>query len=249
MGTHNYVELTGEEIDALARSNTILLLPVGSIEQHGPHLPVDTDTLTAVHIAKKLAVAYAKMKWIIAPPLRYTYAKPSRVFPGTVSIDGQTLIKLTRDTMRCFIDMGFQKILVINAHMENTDFMIEGISLAIGKSSSVKIFLANWWELIDENDLVKIFGPDWKGWVDEHAALVETSLMMYIAPELVKTDKIVSDRRKSQFEFRIFPWDVANYPASGVFTSTQGYSREKGEKLSEVIIQELHQLIEVHFNP
>jgi len=249
METHNYVDLTGEEIDALDRSNTILLLPVGSIEQHGPHLPVDTDTLTAVHIAQKMAVMSAKMKLIIAPPLRYTYAKPSSVFAGTVSIDGQTLILLMRDTMRCFIELGFQKILVINAHMENTDFMIEGISLALGKSGSVKIILANWWELIDEKDLGKIFGPDWKGWVDEHAALVETSLMMYIAPELVKTDKIVDDRRKSQFEFRIFPWDIANYPASGVFTSTQGYSREKGAKLSELIIQEIHRLIDVHFIP
>ena len=58
--------------------------------------------------------------------------------------------------------------------MENTDFMIEGISLALEKSKSVKIILANWWELIEENDLVEIFGPDWKCWVDEHAALVET---------------------------------------------------------------------------
>ena len=84
---------------------------------------------------------------------------------------------------------------------------------------------------------------------DEHAALVETSLMMHIAPELVKTDKIVDDRRKSRFEFRIFPWDIANYPASGVFASTQGYSREKGEKLAALILQEIHRLIEEHFIP
>ena len=249
MGEHNYINLTGQEIDALDRSNTIILLPVGSIEQHGPHLPVDTDTLTAVYIAQKMAATNAKMKLIVAPAFRYTYAKPSRVFAGTVSIDGQTLIKLTRDTMRCFIEQGFQKILVINAHMENTDFMIEGISLALEKSSSVKIILANWWELIDENDLVKIFGPGWKGWVDEHAALVETSLMMHIAPELVKTDKIVDDRRKSRFEFRIFPWDIDNYPGSGVFASTKGYSREKGEKLAALILQEIHRLIEVHLIP
>jgi creatinine amidohydrolase len=249
MGEHSYINLTWEEIDALDRTNTIILLPAGSIEQHGPHLPVDTDTLTAVYIAQKMAETNAKIKLIIAPPFRYTYSKPSRVFPGTISIEGETLIKLTHDTMGCFIEQGFKKILVINAHMENTDFMIEGISLALEKSDSVKIILANWWELIEEKDLIKIFGPDWKGWVDEHAALVETSLMMYIAPELVKTEKIVDDRRKSQFEFRIFPWNIANYPASGVFASTQGFSRKKGEKLSELIIQEIHRLIEVHFIP
>ena len=249
MGEHSYINLTGQEIDALDRSNTIILLPVGSIEQHGPHLPVDTDTLTANYIAQKTAATYTKMRLIVAPPFRYTYAKPSRVFAGTVSIDGQTLIKLTRDVMRCFIEQGFQKILVINAHMENTDFMIEGISLALDNSNYVKIILANWWELIDEKDLIKIFGPGWKGWVDEHAALVETSLMMYIASELVRTNEIVDDRRKSRFEFRIFPWNIDNYPASGVFSSTQGFSREKGEKLAGIISQEIHQLIDVHFNP
>ena len=133
--------------------------------------------------------------------------------------------------------------------MENTDFMIEGISLALEKSKSVKIILANWWELIEENDLVEIFGPDWKGWVDEHAALVETSLMMHIAPELVRTDEIIDDRRKSRFEFRIFPWNINNYPASGVFASTQGFSLEKGEKLTALILQEINRLIEAHFIP
>jgi len=243
----NYIDLTGEEINLLNRLNTIIVLPVGAIEQHGPHLPVDTDTLMAVHIARSLAKTMTTFNLIITPAFRYTYAKPSLVYPGTLSIEGETLIKLSRDVMRGFIEQGFKKILVINAHMENTDFMIEGISLALKEVDAVKIVLANWWEVVREKDLIGIFGPDWRGWVDEHAALVETSLMMHIAPELVREEKIVDDHRNSKFEFRIFPWDIANYPSSGSFAPSQGAGPQKGEKLTHLVVKEIGRLIDKEF--
>ena len=204
MSIISFTNLTWMDVEKLDHSKTILILPVGSIEQHGPHLPLDTDTLIGLYLTDRLVETNKGFNLIILPPLRYTYSKPSAVFPGTVSIRGETLIKLTQDITSSFIEQKFEKLLIMNSHYENTDFLIEGLSLCPGDKNSIKIILANWWELIDEKDLVKIFGPGWKGWVDEHAALVETSLMMYIAPELVKTDKIVDDRRKSRFEFRIF---------------------------------------------
>jgi creatinine amidohydrolase len=85
--------------------------------------------------------------------------------------------------------------------------------------------------------------------VDEHAALVETSLMLAIAPHLVRLDKIADDSRKNPYEFRIFPWNRANYPASGVFAATSGASLEKGEALIAVVIQELERLLKVVFSP
>jgi len=248
MGTPGYIDLTWKEVEELDRSRTILLLPVGSIEQHGPHLPLDTDTITALYLAENLVDISKGFNLIIAAPFRYTYAKPSTVFPGTVSIGGETLIKLTHDVLRSFIQQNFKRILIINSHMENTDFLIEGIALCLEKTDSTKIILANWWELINESDLKVIFGEDWKGWVDEHAALVETSLMMFIAPELVRQERVVNDKRKSQFEFRVFPWDIANYPSSGVFSRTSGASRERGERLIRLVLNELHKLIETQFN-
>ena len=88
---------------------------------------------------------------------------------------------------------------------------------------------------------------DWKGWIDEHAALVETSLMMHIAPELVREEKLVDDSRRSKFEFRIFPWNIANYPASGAFAPTQGAGPEKGEKLIQLVVKEISRLIDMQF--
>ena len=243
----DYTSLTWKEVEALDRSKTIIVLPVGSIEQHGPHLPLDTDSLTAIYIANRISETYADFDLIIAPPFCYTYAKPSCVFPGTISMQGETLIKLTRDILYSFIQHGFRKILIINGHMENTDFLIEGISLALEGENRAKTILCNWWEMISEKEMMAIFGPDWKGWVDEHAALVETSLMLCIAPALVRKERVTDDSRKSKFEFRVLPWDIANYPASGVFSATRGASREKGERLMEHVLKELGNLIENEF--
>lgn len=248
MSTYGYADLTWKDVEQLDPSKAILLLPVGSIEQHGPHLPLDTDTITSLFLAEKLREINKRSELLIAPPLRYTYAKPSTVFPGTISIGGGTLIRLAHDLLRSFIAQNLKRIMIINAHMENTDFLIEGIALALEKAPPAKIILANWWELVSEGDMKLIFGQDWKGWVDEHAALVETSLMMFIAPELVREAEIVDDTRKSQLEFRVFPWDIANYPPSGAFSRTSGASRERGKRLIKLVLNELNRLIEVQFD-
>jgi len=247
MSTNSYGDLTWKEVDRIDRPRTILLLPVGSIEQHGPHLPLNTDTIMSLYLAENLVDINGRFNLIVAPPFRYTYAKPSTVFPGTITVSGETFIRLTHDVLRSFVAQDFRQILIVNAHMENTDFLIEGISLCLEKTDSVKIVLANWWEVIKESDVKAIFGQGWKGWIDEHAALVETSLMMYLAPELIRQEKIVDDSRRSPLEFRVFPWNIANYPPSGVFSTTSGASREKGGKLIELVLNELNDLIENQF--
>jgi creatinine amidohydrolase len=242
-----YVDLTWQEVNGLDRSKCVIILPVGSIEQHGPQLPLSTDTLTAEHIAREIGDSRGAVEWVLAPSLIYTYAKPSQVYPGTLSTHGETLIRTARDVMRSFLDQGFRKILAINGHMENTDFLIEGISLAGEGLKGVKVVLCNWWEFVQDDEAKRIFGSQWKGWVDEHAALVETSLMLHIAPHLVRTDKLKGDRRRSRFEFRILPWDLENFPVSGVFTAVEGASGEKGKALISVVLAQLRSVIRSQF--
>jgi creatinine amidohydrolase len=242
-----YVDLTWQEVDGLDRSKCVIVLPVGSIEQHGPQLPLSTDTLTVEHIAKEISDSRGTVEWILAPSLVYTYAKPSQIYPGTLSTNGETLIRTARDVMRSFLDQGFRKILVINGHMENTDFLIEGISLASEGLKGIKVILCNWWEFVPDDEVKRIFGPRWNGWVDEHAALVETSLMLHIAPHLVRMDKLKGDQRRSRFEFRLLPWKIENYPLSGVFSSVEGASGEKGQELTRVVLAQLRTVTEGHF--
>ncbi len=243
----DYVSLTWKEFEALDRSRTIIVLPVGSVEQHGPHLPLDTDSLIALCLANRLSETFTDLHLVVAPPFRYTYAKPSSVFPGTLSTEGKTLVSLTRDVLRSFLGQRFEKILILNAHLENTDFLIEGISLALEGRDHAKIVLCNWWEMVSDKEMMALFGPDWKGWVDEHAALVETSLLLSIAPEEVRKEEMIDDSRKNRFEFRVFPWNLAYYPTSGVFSRTSGASREKGERLIGILLKETRGLIEREF--
>jgi creatinine amidohydrolase len=242
-----YVDLTWQEVDGLDRSKCVIALPIGSIEQHGPQLPLSTDTLTVEHIAKEISGSHGAVEWILAPSLVYTYAKPSQVYPGTLSTNGETLIRTARDVMRSFLDQGFRKILVINGHMENTDFLIEGIALASEGLKEVKVILCNWWEFVPDEAVKRIFGPQWNGWVDEHAALVETALMLHIAPHLVRMNKLKGDQRRSRFEFRILPWEIENYPLSGVFSAVEGASGEKGKALIRVVLEQLGTVVKSQF--
>jgi creatinine amidohydrolase len=244
----DYVCFAGDELQALDHFKTLIILPVGSTEQHGPHLPVATDSLTAEYLAGLVAEKADGFPVLVAPSFRYTYAKPSMVFPGTITVEGETLVKLTRDALRSFLVQGFRRMMVLNAHMENTDFLIEGISLALEPYQSSKVFLCNWWELLPDETVREIFGPDWKGWVDEHAAVVETSIMLYIAPDLVRMNKAVDGQRRSKFEFRIFPWDAARFPESGVFSETRGAAAEKGRRLLELLADETLRVIQREFS-
>lgn len=243
----NYSNFTWEELQTLDHSKALIILPVGSTEQHGPHLPVATDSLTAEYLAELVAEKETDLSVLVAPSFRYTYAKPAMIFPGTITVEGETLVKLARDVLRSFLLQGFRKMMIMNAHMENTDFLIEGISTALQDYRDSKIILCNWWELVSEEAVREIFGSEWKGWVDEHAAVVETSIMLQIAPDLVSIQKAVDGRRRSKLEFRIFPWDAARFPASGIFSETKGAAAEKGMRLLELVSDQALSLIKSEF--
>ena len=126
-------EMTWQELRDAAAEDYGVLLAVGSNEQHGPHLPLATDTLIALAIAKGVA---ERTRTLVATPLYYGYkSKPlsggGQGFPGTISLRGATLISIVRDLICEFIRSGFKKITVLNHHMENTNFTYEGIDLAM----------------------------------------------------------------------------------------------------------------------
>lgn len=81
---HEYGMLTWAEMEALDRDRTIAVLPVGSVEQHGCHLPLTTDALVSLRLCKPLAEAIPEVSWLALPPITYGYAKHSEIFPGTM---------------------------------------------------------------------------------------------------------------------------------------------------------------------
>ena len=110
-----------------------VFLPVGALEQHGPHLPLGTDAILSAAVAQGVA---AETAGLVAPALAYGYKSQPKCgggqhSPGTTSLDAMTLAHTVRDTVREFARHGVKKLVIVNGHYENQWFLIEGIDLAM----------------------------------------------------------------------------------------------------------------------
>jgi creatinine amidohydrolase len=228
---------------AVARPGAVLAIPVGSIEQHGPHLPLATDTLVPAGILERLAQQFDGTL-ILGVPIYHTHAPESDAFPGTVNLAGATLSTVIADLLASYQRHPFDRIVLLNGHMESYQFILEGIRLsATGRPTGTRVLLINWWDLVSEATLKGIFQERWPGWEAEHAALVETSLALALFPQLVDTAVIPTDGKFQQRPYRAYPIDPSYKPASGSFASADGATAQIGEVILAEIVTRLHDLI------
>ena len=114
---------------------------------------------------------------------------------GTTSLSGTTIISLARDICYSLIEDGARKIVFMNGHYENYQFIFEGAELALEKASAegiknVKIQLLSYWDFVDDATIQELYPDGFTGWDLEHAGVMETSLMLLFYPDLVDMDRI-----------------------------------------------------------
>jgi len=220
-----------------------VFLPVGALEQHGPHLPLGTDAILSAAVAEGVA---ARTSGLVAPALAYGYKSQPKCgggqhFPGTTSLDAQTLAHTIRDTVREFARHGVEKLVIVNGHYENQWFLIEGIDLAmreLGKTP-LTIMRLEYWDFFTSKTLAKAFPDGFPGYALEHAAVLETSMMLHYHPELVRIDRIPNDPPADFPPYDIYPTRTEWVPPSGVLSSAKAATKEKGT----AIVEELNTLI------
>lgn len=217
----------------------IIILPVGSLEQHGPHLPLNVDVVIPTSLAKMVS---EELDAMVLPPIAYGYkSNPTsgggQLFPGTTSLDGSTLINLALDILRETYRHGGRRFLVLNGHYENLAFLNEAIDLFIREVEDARVVLLSWWDQVSDEMVDELFAEaGFPGWDTEHAAITETSLMQYFAPELVREDKIIDDQSERKPTYSIFPPPDDIIPKSGVLYKATYASRKKGEKLAKQVV-------------
>lgn len=229
-------EMTWTEIQRATESGWGVLLPIGSIEQHGPHLPICTDSVLPVEIAVSIA---EDIKMLVAPPIMYaTNSRPlsggGQTFKGTVSIRATTFMDQVEDIIREMIRSGFQKIVLLNWHMENSNFIYEAAYRVTGPTcdSSLKIMIMESpFSRFSDETMEFVYQNQFPGWNLEHAAIMETSLMMLLFPELVEEDKIVDDQPECIAVYDILPIDSRFVSSSGCLWKASLASKEKGKKI------------------
>lgn len=245
-------DLTWEEFRDRA-ATSVVLLPLGAVEQHGPQLPLDTDTV--IPTALCLAVA-DRLPVIVAPSFAYGYKSQPNTgggisFPGTTSFDGGTFTACVRDIVRDLIRQGVRSIALVNGNYENTYFAIEGIDLALRDSGApvdVKVLHVNWWEQLTTKDLDEVFDGAFPGWDAEHAGVVETSLMLHLDPGRVEPDRIPTPSRMPLPTYTILPEPPGLVPASGVLASAQASSARVGASLTSRLAVAIESILVKEFS-
>ncbi|RWC50528.1 MAG: creatininase [Mesorhizobium sp.] len=248
-------EMTWLEFDQRVKDdNPIIFVPIGSTEQHGPHLPLSTDVILPEGIALLVA---PELGGIVAPPISYGYKSQPKTgggnhFPGTISLNAATLVALLRDLVNEFARHGARRIVLFDGHMENQWFITEAADLALtdqrreGVNDLIVVKLP-YWEFISKATEAVLFPDGLISWALEHAAVMETSVMLHLRPDLVRVDKIPDDKPAEFPPFDVYPFDLRPIPPHGVLSSAAGASVEKGKAVVQQIVPDIAAALRNYF--
>lgn len=223
-----------------AISTKPVILPAGSLEQHGFHLPLNVDVITTHNLSLLLAEA---IDGIVAPPINYGYkSKPSSgggpLFPGTIDLDGNTLVHLVYDILAELARDGVKYVFIVNGHYENEAFLAEAMDF-VTKDFDITVVMASWWDLVPQKVVDLVFGDlPFPGWDLEHAALTETCMVMHFEPELVHMERYVEEPTFERIPYHVYPVEPGLVPASGPLATARTASAEKGKRMADAVIQE-----------
>jgi creatinine amidohydrolase len=230
------------------KDEAVVFLPVGSTEQHGPGLPLSVDAIISTELAKMVA---EKINGIVAPTINYGYKSAplsggGPLFPGTLDLNGNTLIQIVYDVLEELINDNIKKIFVMNGHYENEAFILEAVDLISRKHENVTIIESSWFgaNIISDDVMDKVFDEvEFPGWALEHAAIAETSMMMYFRPDLVHMEKFVEDGVDEELGYAIYPASKCSVPETGLLATARSSSVMKGRLLAENITEKYKEII------
>jgi len=178
-----YDEMTWPEVKEAVAQGKVPLIPVGSTEQHGPHLPLKTDAFLAYEICK--AAAARSGEALVLPPVSYGYNEHHLDFPATIHIHHETLIRFVIDIGKSLAHHGFRRIVIVNGHGSNTAPM-ELAARRITLETPALCAALTYITLAPE--VFSLLEGE-----DAHGGELETSLMLYLAPHLVDMSRAERD--------------------------------------------------------
>jgi creatinine amidohydrolase len=169
-------------------------------------------------------------------------------FPGTINLDAATLIGLVRDICREWVRHGVRKLCFFDGHFENQWFITEGIDLAVRElgAANLTVMRFEYWDFFTNETLGKVFpSGDFSSIALEHAAVIETSLMLHFHPDRVRKELIPDNPSANPPPYDVFPGRRHFVTQTGALITAAGATAEKGRIMAEQatldIVQSLRQ--------
>jgi len=227
------------EIDEYLKTSEVptAILPVGSVEAHGPHLPLTVDSIIAEAIAREVG---KRVGALVLPTLHYGQLWSLRNFPGSVWLESDTLSRVIYEIGASLKRHGFKLLVVINGHIGNAGALKEGLRRLMDEGLHVMVFNPG---LIREIAVKYIESKFWHK-TYFHAEEIETSLMLYLRPESVRMERASADYPETPFDldYTFIPWDKLT--RRGVIGDPTKATKEKGKAIFEEAVRRITALVE-----
>ena len=240
-----WADLTTRDFSGLAQApdigEIVAVLPVGAIEQHGPHLPlsVDSDLVDAV-VGAALPLLPAKLPVLVLPTQKIGKSNEHARFPGTLTLGAETLIRVWTEIGACVAATGVRKLLLFNAHGGQVAVM-DIVGRDLRARHDLIVYHSNWYDLPLANEAMAPFGPDERRF-GVHGGDMETSMMLAIHPARVDMGQARDFASTSQLRARDYPilgngrsarlaWQMQDYNAQGAAGNAAAATADKGRAL------------------
>lgn len=178
-----WAERTREEIADWVQRGAVVIVPIGSIEQHGHHLPLNTDDQTVEYVAQR-AACLAEVPVLVTPLIPFGVSPHHMMYKGTISLRVSTVINLLRDICESIIAHGFERILILSGHGGNAS-TIGAAALELKYQLDREIRAMSWWDPIPDVFEAVREGPNVG---IGHSGEMETSTILFLSPTSVRRE-------------------------------------------------------------
>jgi creatinine amidohydrolase len=235
-------EMSWPEVAELVKRKKMVLVPVGSIEQHGPHLPLNCDLTAAAEVSMRVA---RKIGAVVAPPILPGVSTHHMPFPGTITLSPSTFIKVVKEYCASISSHGFMDIVLVNGHGGNSASLTIASAEARVELSPARVYHVNWWEFIPRD-----LGTAMSYEVGYHANGPETSWMLALRPKLVKMSLAKREMPRAaesvRASFNLYASTFETFKdvtKSGVLGDPTGASAEEGQKYIEFAVDAISRVL------
>lgn len=245
--TRHLAHMTSPEVAALDKQHGVVVLPIGAIEQHGPHLPLITDTLIATHaLDATLAQLPEEVPVWALPPQSYGKSNEHINFAGTMTLSAETLTAVLQDIAASVARAGFRRLAFLNGHGGNVG-LLNMVARDIRVATGLMVFCLHGIQY--GKPPFEMSEQEWRFGL--HAGETETSLILAMAPELVKMELAPTsypDFPEADTDLFFFgsasvAWLADDWSETGVFGDGTLGTAEKGDALLQAAITNLTKLL------
>ncbi len=216
----------------------IAILPIGAVEAHGPHLPLGTDNVLAERVSEKLA---ERVNGLVLPTLPYGQVWSLRNFPGSITVSNDSLIRFIVDIGESLFKQGFTTFTMVNGHLGNGTALKEAARVLYETCPEMQVFYFFYpgmnKAVMEVRETVSAHATYF------HACEIETSYMLYLAPEHVDMDKAITDIPEIPMHADVTPTPWEEFTETAVLGDAKLATKEKGKYIIDIALENMVSLV------